>query len=270
MGRLLVYVSNRDDGLEARLAAEAETLDPPACVEGSAWGLAFYRGDDILHRKHPLVAGTTPHWADLARGVQTDCALLHMRQPSVGDFRAENTHPFRFRRWCFAHQGTAGDSEAARDAIRGALPEFLRRNIRGQTDSETLFHHILAGLHAEGALDAHSVPVQVVLKAIGGSTRAFRHARQANEGEPEAGNEGSGAPSLTFALTDGRTVYALRAGTPLYSVERVEAWPGEKGRRRDVIITTRESAAAGFDEVPEGRVLVVDRDLERRVHEVGP
>ena len=91
----------------------------------------------------------------------------------MGDNRNENTHPFRFRSWLFAHHGTlpgfgpeAGSTDPARpsaaqealtEVLVAELPDFLRRNLRGQTDSEILFHLFLTRLHETAHLDLAEV-----------------------------------------------------------------------------------------------------------------
>ena len=275
MGRLVAYMANRTDRLEAVLSFEQHALRPVRCVEGGAGGIAFYQGDEVLHKKRPLVANSEPDFRELARGVTTDCALLHIREPTVGDFRAENTHPFRYRRYSFAHQGTAQAFAERAGAIRAGLPDFLRRGIRGQTDSETFFFRILAGIHARGLLEAPDVPAHVVLDALREAAEAFR--------APTPADGSAEAPStLTCALTDGRTSYVLCDGAPCSYVERrgplpprdVSRHPAPRGRGsraraavlRYVLVTTAAETPMNYHAVPQGSVLVVDRDLTTSIH----
>jgi len=46
---------------------------------------------------------------------------------------------------------------ALADALRAEIPDFLWRNVHGQTDSELLFHLFLTRLHESGQLDAPEV-----------------------------------------------------------------------------------------------------------------
>ena len=60
MGRLLGYMANRPDGLERAFEAEADLLAGPERTEEErpkAWGVGFYQGGEILHRKRPFLAG---------------------------------------------------------------------------------------------------------------------------------------------------------------------------------------------------------------------
>ena len=146
----------------------------------------------------------------------TACAshvvIAHVREATVGDRRADNTQPFRMRQWLFAHVGEVAGFAAMRERLVESLPDFLRRNMRGQTDSELLFHVLLSFLHDSGQLDS------VDIERRGGRLGALRSTvtlidRYARE-------VGAGPGSLTLALTNGRQLYALRRGSPLCLVQR--------------------------------------------------
>ena len=153
MGRLVGYMANRHDRLGAALHQERGVVAPPPAVGPTGWGLGFYQGGEVLHKKRPQFDSNGFDWESVTRDVRTDCAVLHLRQPTVGDFRSHNTHPFRMRSWIFAHTGTIQRFEAIEERLRASLPDFVNRNIRGKTDSEVLFHVILSFLHDGGNLD---------------------------------------------------------------------------------------------------------------------
>ncbi|MGB5351687.1 MAG: class II glutamine amidotransferase, partial [Polyangiales bacterium] len=118
MSRLIGYVANRADRMRDALYQERGVLHHKTAAEdASGWGIGFYHGDEVLHKKRPTRAGERVDWQNIAGDVRSDCAVLHMRQPTVGDFRAENAHPFRLRSWLFAHQGTIGGFDAIRDNL---------------------------------------------------------------------------------------------------------------------------------------------------------
>lgn len=275
MARLVAYVANRMDRLEAALLHERNALAPPADAPSSepgAWGLAFYQGDEILHKKRPLASGERVAWEEVAGRVQSDCVVLHLRQPTVGDFRTENTHPFRMRQWTFAHQGTVVGFDRMRDALVGELPDFLRRNITGNTDSEAFFHRILAALHSRGQLDdtgGGSARDDAVCEAI------HEAVAEVEQWSAMGGTDGDDhdSSSMSLVLTDGRTLYALRRGRPIYYVERRGPLPTEPGPNaggRETVLryvmlatisTPEQAAAHDFKPVPEGAIAVVSRDL---------
>ena len=263
MGRLVAYTANRRDGLEAALRFERHALQPPVTKSEAAWGIAFYQGDEVLHKKRPLPAGSTPEWAELGGGVTTDCALMHLREPTVGDFRTENTHPFRFRRWTFAHQGTVAAFAALREGLLEGLPDFLRRNIHGETDSELFFHHVLSGLHRRGALDVSTPARELAVAALRESAAALSSLGREHSEDPGG---------LTCVLTDGHLTLGLCQGVPLYFVERRGPLPNDERSPRPsspqhaavlryVMVTSGATPPMNYQAVPQGSVVVVDRDL---------
>lgn len=268
MSRLIGYVANRADRMRDALYQERAVLrndaDP---AHASGWGIGFYAGDEVLHKKRPTQPAERVDWEQIAGDVRSDCAVLHLRQPTVGDFRAENAHPFRMRSWLFAHEGTIGRFDAIRENLAEMIPDFLRRNIRGQTDSEYLFHTILALLHDAGQLDNPDVNQGQALTAMSAAVTLV---------ERLAAEVGSTASSLSFILTNGRSMYALRHGAPMSYVEReglhdppedYKAPPtGSTPLRYVMIVSGADENPPGFHAIPERSVAIVDRGLGVTVH----
>lgn len=106
------------------------------------WGAAWDEGGVLQVLKSDRSCLDDPGLETVAR-LKTPFLLLHARRASVkGSASIENTHPFRAR-WqeedfVFCHNGLADRPEELRPAP-GLRPE-------GTTDSERLFHHILAHL----------------------------------------------------------------------------------------------------------------------------
>lgn len=253
----------RDALYQERAVLHHET----APVDASGWGIGFYHGDEVLHKKRPTRPGELVDWQSIAGDVRSDCAVLHMRQPTVGDFRAENAHPFRMRGWLFAHQGTIGRFDAMRENLAETIPDFLRRNIRGQTDSEYLFHTVLALLHDAGQLDNPDVSEAQALPAISAAVTLV---------ERLAAEVGSKDNGLSFILTNGRSMYALRYGAPMTYVERqglhdppedyTPPPTGSTQLRYIMVVSGIDEAPVSYKDVPEHAVAVIDRGLGVRVH----
>ncbi len=201
MARLIGFMANRTDLLADVLAQEASVTHPPAGAD--AWGMGFYQGGEVLHKKRPLRDGERPDWGELVRGVRTDCALLHVRKATVGGFRVDNTHPFRMRRWLFAHNGTIPGFERLQRRFLEAMPDFIRRNVRGETDSEHFFHVLLAMLHDVGQLDVLEPDVEAVLSALRATVSTV------DRWVEEIGEQPA---SLDAMLTNGQLLLALRRG----------------------------------------------------------
>ena len=261
MGRLLGCMANRADRLAEILEAERSAVAPPPDFRPDAWGLGFYQGGEVLHKKRPQLDSNGVDWEDIASGVSADAVVIHFREATVGDFRAENTHPFRMRQWLFAHNGTVEGFSAIRERLLEAMPDFLRRNIRGSTDSEHVFHVVLSFLHDAGQLDHLDAEPKIMLAALR-STVALLDRHAAEVGAPE--------PGLNVLLTNGRSMIALRRNAPLYYVERSglpsDAAASQGGSIRYVLLASDGAVTpSGYAAVPPRSALVIDRQLSVRV-----
>lgn len=269
MGRLIGYMANRADRMRDAIYQERNILTRVSVPPGaSGWGIGFYHGDEVLHKKRPVQEGELLDWEQIAGGVRSDCAILHLRQPTVGDFRPENAHPFRMRSWTFAHRGTIDRFDAMRDRFAETIPDFLRRNIRGQTDSEFLFHAILSFLHDAGHLDNPEVSHKQLLPAVSAAvTLVDRFCAEVGAKEES---------QLGFLLTNGRSMVAFRDGAPMAYVERQGLHdPPEDYRpppagstqlRYVLVVSDVVDHPPGYVDVPERGLAVVDRNLDVTVH----
>jgi len=138
-----------------------------------------------------------------------------VRAATIGNLRTENTHPFRYRQWLFAHTGTIDGFSHLRDRLVESVPEFLLRNLRGDTDSELLFHLFLSFLHDAGELvDATIAPAAT--RAAVRSTLALVD-RLCQE-------EGSYIPPLNLLVSDGEQIVgAHRSASMAYHLVRGKA-----------------------------------------------
>jgi predicted glutamine amidotransferase len=265
MARLIGYIANRADRLRDALHQERHAITGLPADRRGAWGLGFYQGGEVLHKKQPSPDGAPIDWGVIAANVRTDCAIAHVRQPTVGGFSVDNTHPFRLRQWLFAHVGTVACFDELRDDLAAQLPDFLRRNIRGNSDSELFFHLVLAGLHTRNQLEAPDPAEAVVQGAVADAVRAI-------DKRVPAGN----APSVLNALlSNGRAMYALRRGAPFGHVERAgvseplepfdeRPRPGSPLLRYVMLVSGGADVPQGYSPLGEGHLMVVNHALDVR------
>jgi len=243
------------------------------------WGLGFYQGGEVLLQKRPRPAPGPIDFYALTKGLRTDCIVGHVRLATVGkQGRSENTHPYRFRSWLFAHHGTVDKFAALRPAITEHIPDFLRRNIRGQTDSEHMMHLFLAFLHDGGKLDDANLPASEAASALGGMLQVV------DRFTTEAG----GTPSAhTMIVTNGRVMVAARRGAPLhyYRIKGIADCSlcretqvdfANESRRvphehlRGVAVIDGEAApGAPWETIPEASAVSVSHDLTFEVKSLG-
>jgi predicted glutamine amidotransferase len=261
MGHIIACMINRADLLEEAVRAEQDALGTPL-LQHDGWGVGFYQADEVLHKKHPQPDNAQLEWSSIVRGIRSHVAIAHVRDASVGARRADNNHPFRMRQWLFAHAGMVEGFSAIQPHLLESMPDFLRRNIRGDTDSEHVFHVFLSFLHDAGQLESVDVSDQAVLAALRSTITLVD--RLVNEvGAPRS--------NLNMVLTNGRQLYALRRGTPMVYFERdrlsvpelVEQ--GKSSRPPDpvryVLVASAEQVPANSSELSDGQLISVDRDL---------
>jgi predicted glutamine amidotransferase len=152
MTRLVGWFCNQVDRLGCAAATEADVLGLDA-GGADGWGVGSYHTGEVLLRKKPIEPRAAVPLSEIVRELRASCALVHVRRATRGARTLDNTHPFRFRQWLFAQTGSLPDFATHEAALRGLVPEFLRRDIRGQTDSEVVFHIVLAALWETGRLD---------------------------------------------------------------------------------------------------------------------
>jgi len=243
--KLFACMCNQPKRLSAALAPVRAALvaEPPV----HRWGLAYSQGGDVLLVRTPKASEKPVDLAAPLADIPTDCAIAQAVRDS-GDKvlgGTDNTPPYRFRRWMFAMSG-AIDVEPSR--LLEHVPEYLRRNIKGRTGAELVFHVFLAMLHDEGAVDDPNVPVAATRRALAATLKLV------------------GAPLGNVALSNGRSMVLARLDEPL-RLRRL--WvTGERGERDDsfrgvlVVSGGDGDARDGFEDVPAQRAVLVTGDLQ--------
>lgn len=147
----------------------------------SGWGISAYRdvGADIAHSERFASAAHTDSRFDAATDLRGRIFNVHVRRATLGGLSDENTHPFEFGPYSFAHNGTI---LGFRDLLRPAMGEP-----RGQTDSECFFMRLM---HDFDPVD----PVRSLRSTVAAIV---------------AGHTFSG---LNFVFSDGIKLYAYKLG----------------------------------------------------------
>jgi predicted glutamine amidotransferase len=271
MARMFGFIGNRAD-LGARvLALHSDVLKVNVGQGGPmGWGIGFFQAGEVLLRRRPIDERETIDLTPVVEGLRTDVLIGHLRRPTVGALRTENTHPFRYRHWLFAQTGTIGGFSQLRDRLLESQPEFLRRNVRGDTDSELFFYLFLSFLHDAGHLSDAQVAPEHMRKALRASISLVDRL-SAEEGHSQ--NTGDllvtngeylvgahrGAEQMAYRLLDGRN-----------DVENLLGDDGMHQARIPNVDTTHFSIiASGLAKVPDGWKTVADRSFVTmtRAHE---
>lgn len=166
-------------------------------INADGYGVAWY-----TNGRPARIAEARPIWYDIElpetlSAISSPCVIAALRNATPGTpVDRSGLLPLLFDRWCFVLNGFIPDFRASHmRALRGALPDDLYAELRGASDSETLFLMTVAAMR-EGA---------TMTEALEATARTV-HRRV---GKEEA--------QLNMVLTDGTRIVAVRSSTVLES-----------------------------------------------------
>jgi predicted glutamine amidotransferase len=273
VSRLVAYFGNDPEHLEcalfpARLALYARTPE-----HASGWGLGFVQGGDVLLQKRPRAESTEVDFFSLAKDLHAEALIGRVGLDDDGRTTAENADPFRFRWWLFGLIGETEGFAQVRERLLQSVPDFLRRNIRGRSPSEHIFHLFLAFLHDAGLLESLSPQPEAVRRALHESVTFVDRLMTA---------AGSAPSRLALVATNGRCLVAESHGHPIQFLETagIADCPVCRGKShgiddrriahealRAVVIEANQGAAnrPGWASVPDGGALIIGADHAARI-----
>jgi hypothetical protein len=289
VSHLVAYFGNEPENLACALSSARGALYSKSTPGGGhhandGFGLGFVQGGDVLLRKRPRAETSEVDLYGLARDTRAEALVGRVglaqtegddAKPDVS-VRAEDADPFRFRSWLFGSISDVSPAafEAVRERVLESIPAFLRRNVRGLSPSEHLFHLFLAFLHDAGLLDQPTPPPTAVHVALRNSL-AFVDRLLVS----------SGSKSLKIALaaTNGRCFVATGCAFPMryLHVEGISdcpvchaandrSDPQRGGRRiphealRAVVVEANRDVATrpGWHDIPDRSALIVGADRQ--------
>jgi predicted glutamine amidotransferase len=173
-----------DQSLHARQGATT--------TNGDGFGVGWYEDGDLPR----VYRSTHPAWNDrnlreLAAGISSPLFFAHIRASTGTAIQETNTHPFRYQKWLWMHNGLVRDFPLVKRELVVAIDDSLFTSIEGTTDSEVMFYLALTfGLEDD--------PIGAVERMIGfvektGREHGVEHPIQ-----------------MTVATTDGQCIWAFR------------------------------------------------------------
>lgn len=202
------------------------------------WGIGWYDHGSPRVRRGILPAHSDDAFAAAGKEICAPLVVAHVREASVGPVLHENTHPFAYDRWLFAHNGTVArfrDVPEVRSAIEAEIDRDLRLRMKGDTDSERCFYLFLTRLRTRPGLA--SPGLEDVRRALADTVATvLRIADAVPVPKPS---------SLTFLVSDGRLLAACRHGRTLQV-------SGDAGPRHAFVVASERIGRSPWSEVPEG------------------
>lgn len=260
MCRLFGIIANKPVDLRFSLSEGPGTLQDLGASNPDGWGVGWYEERLPEVFKESISVQNSNQLPRLAREVRSKIAICHVRRATTGACSRKNCHPFAYKRWLFAHNGSV-----ARGNLYRLLEEERRRLLEGETDSEVYFHWLLQ------CMDDRENPIDAIRRALA-----------------EAANHHH--TGMNFVLSDGRKLYACRYASSnygYYSLFYLKRTPSKNGpwcaRSAEVRALLESKSLAGeqallicseplteesWTEIPPAQILVVNEQLETKLYDV--
>ena len=266
MCRLYALRANEPTRVECSLVRSQNNLmrqsagDAEGMVHGHGWGVADYPDGVPVVERQTWAAYEGEHFARKAARVYAHTVVAHVRRATVGPPGLENTHPFEFGRFIFAHNGTVPNFDQVRLRMLDHIDPLHRGEIKGQTDSEHVFHYLLT-------LWSHGPQTDLLETVREGLERVVDWCREIEPDRPVG---------LNVVLSDGEQLVGSRLNRSLWFVERREVFRcpicgeshvhHEAATRYRAVEVASEPITPGEDwkGVPNGTVFAVDPDYRLR------
>jgi glutamine amidotransferase len=259
MCRLYGFRANEPTKVECTLVHAQNALmvqsreDLAGYANAHGWGVATYENRHPHIERQAWAAYHGEHFQQAAARIFSTQVLAHVRRATIGAPKIENTHPFSDGAWAFIHNGTVPNFDRLRPRLLALLPEERRKAIRGDTDSEHVFHYLRL-LH-------ETEPERTMLEIVRhGLSQIITWCREIN---PAA------RIGLNVIVTDGEQMVGSRLGRTLYYVERQGVHDCEicgfphihhdpHRQYRAVVVASEPISHEDWREVPESSVYRVN------------
>lgn len=221
------------------------------------WGLAAWADGLPIVERRAQSAHTDLGFVETVKRTSSTTVISHVRAATVGEASEDNTHPFQFGPWVFAHNGTiTGFDEVAPLLDPGEFGPPL-----GDTDSELVFRWLLSRM-SEYGLDPDRVA-----RDTGPIVRLLSDAVHDIVGMTEAVGA-TRPPKLNFILSDGERMVASRWGNSLWWTMRhgmrdctvcgLSHCPDADDAYRALVLASEPMTEEVWHEVQEGSIVAVD------------
>jgi glutamine amidotransferase len=262
MCRLFGLYANKAVDVQFSFYEAKESIEKLSSRNPDGWGIAWYDSSEWHLYKEPGPLYKSYKAKGLIQNVRGIIIVSHVRLASSWKFvrRLKNTHPWLYKGYIFAHNGTID-----RNGILKLLsPEYL--NLEGDTDSEAFFHLIV-----QEAISSNDF--------VNGIKRAITKINDKNVSYS----------SLNFVASDGKRLYALRyaksslgyytlyylrrprEGLRLESFSkrtaqliRMKLASGEKA----IIISSEKLTEEPWETIPNRHMLIVEENLNTELIEI--
>jgi glutamine amidotransferase len=154
----------------------------------------------------------------------------------------------------FAMDGTGAEVQQIVPQLLEHVPDFLRRNIKGKTSAELVFHLFLSFLHDAGHLDDPNLSTTDSRRALRDSLAMVYTLLT------KAGAASSGLGNMI--TSNGRSLLGVRLDAPLHLRRlKVTDLKQKPDTFKGVLVLSAADPGEGFEAIPPRSVVAVSRDI---------
>ncbi len=184
MCRLFGLITNKEVNVEFSFLKADLPFKDLSKRNPHGWGIGYYKNENAKIQKQPIPAFDSKKFQEIARSIKSEMFISHVRYSTQGELTPENTHPFKYENWIFAHNGNID----IRDKLLESLNSKFKNAIKGETDSEVFFYWLLQNIEDQNNLyDGIKESISFIQS-----------------------NRGNKTTSINFILLNGEKLIALR------------------------------------------------------------
>jgi glutamine amidotransferase len=248
MCRLFGLIANKPVNIRFSMLEAGNSFKRQGKGNADGWGIGWYEQDGKSKiEKYGESAFASRRFNELAKEVNSKIFIAHVRYMSSGLEKSQrNAHPFAYKSWLFAHNGTLKKEE-----VLNLLSEPYSLGFTSEPiDSELYFRYIVQ------CIEKDKDPIE-------GIKRATNEVKYLGRG-------------LNFILSDGKNLYAYRDGNPLYyldrnpeeyinaSSEETEALIDIKKARNEkavIVATEKITESENWQSIENNKLIWINNDL---------
>lgn len=150
LGRPLLMNEVISKPKDSLIKQSAQALESDVAINADGFGIGWY---NLSVSEIPAVfVSVSPAWNDvnlknITHQIVSECFFGHVRAAAEGGVGSFNCHPFHYSKFMLMHNGGIGGFKKIKLDIFNLLDEQYFLNIKGTTDSETMFALWLTFFH---------------------------------------------------------------------------------------------------------------------------
>lgn len=191
MCRLFGLIANKEVDIKFSMLEASNKFKEQSKYNPHGWGIGYYKSSNPQVMKKGEKAFISQKFDNLVKEIRAKIFIAHVRYASSGSANSDkNAHPFLYKNWIFAHNGTIHKDRIERQLVKPYNENFTSEPI----DSEIYFRILIQCIEEEND----------IIKGI-------------KKGVKEVIKDSNGA---NFILSDGENLYSYRYGRELFFLIR--------------------------------------------------